>query len=96
MRATSGMLTARNALKNMARPEGFEPPTYGFVVLRGRIAGIARGAAKIAAPPYFMRPSARFAIIVSLRPTAPICTGLGTWWARSDVLIAGARGGKRR
>ena len=29
-----GRLTARNALKNMARPEGFEPPTYGFVVRR--------------------------------------------------------------
>ena len=34
VRAISGMLTARNALKNMARPEGFEPPTYGFVVRR--------------------------------------------------------------
>src|SRR6516165_407235 len=29
----------------LARPEGFGPPTYGFVVLRGRVAGIARRAA---------------------------------------------------
>ena len=96
VRAISGMVTARNALKNMARPEGFEPPTYGFVVIGRRVSGIARGAAKIAAPPYFIRPSARLATSGWWYPVEGFGAVLDTVWARGGHVPAGSTPGSHR
>ena len=76
----------------LARPEGFGPPTYGFVVIGRRVSGIARGAAKIAAPPYFMRPSARLATSGWWCPVEGFGAVLDTVWARGGHVPAGSEG----